>query len=287
MKPLRTCFVFLLLLLFVMSVKAQYLSTRLARLGEVLGLTESLTNRSDDVLSKRTWRGKSVNIRKDEWGMVEHIGYRFFDSFMREQYPQSVCDFLERYLLELDLLKSDNERAECVFRDGVVFDGNPMNMVTDTTATRSFSIDYLSPHRYKVDWQRGKHNLRVGFNANVTLLRGMSVSELETVLSARLQKLASDSTRVRDITLVINRSNYQRDTLSIGRQTLIEMMERECPEIVLQPKTDKEETLFAINRECGFIHLVCFSDSTARLYAYTPAYNLPDDFLEKIFGKEK
>ena len=89
----------------------------------------------DALLQKATFR-HALNCRKNSFQEVEHLGLLLFPQQIRNLKPSPVYDFLERYLLELNIAKEE-ERERLLMQYSVTFvTGTPATALTvDTTFT--------------------------------------------------------------------------------------------------------------------------------------------------------
>ena len=141
----------------------------------------------DALLQKATLR-HALNCRKNSFQEVEHLGLLLFPQQIRNLKPSPVYDFLERYLLELNIAK-DEERERLLMQYSVTFaTGTPATALTiDTTFT--YTEHELEYHRYMASWeQNGKAVLQIIFPKNWQLLSGCAIPELEDNMEKKLQR---------------------------------------------------------------------------------------------------
>ena len=249
-------------------------------------ISDSMLKGSLDDDSTWTFRNHRLHIKTNQWGEVNHIGYSLFGKALRNSQPSPVYDFLERYILEYDLIPSKTEKSLRLSLDRVICEGNPLAMISAADSNETVQINFQKTHKYIVDWQRGEARCRLAFYANSELLLGATVIELERIMLRYLKKKVNEEGGEPDITLVFDRYGYVKDTLECRRQQIIDIVEGDCGEYALRPKTKDDEVLFAINHELGFMHLVSFKPKSARLYAFINMYNAPDSFIEELLGTE-
>lgn len=277
-----------LMLLGISSVQGQFMTNRLKAIVKETNIVinDSLLKGALDDDSTWTFRNHHLHIKTNQWGEVSHIGYSLFGRALRTSQPSPVYDFLERYFLEYDLIPSKTEKSLQLLLDGIICEGNPLDMISAKDSNETVQINFQKTHKYIVDWQRGGVRCRLAFHANVELFLGATVIELERIMLRYLKKKVSEEGVEPDITLVFDRYGYVKDTLKCRRQQIIDIVEGDCEEYALRPKTKDEEVLFAINHELGFMHLVSFKSKSARLYAFISMYNTPDSFIEDLLGTE-
>lgn len=120
-----------------------------------------------------------LNIRVNEWDEVEHIGYWIFDTLTTQKQYQVVCDFVERYLLELDLGTQMDRNMRMGIDKVVVEKGNLDNIHSLKPGDR-LEISMLEMLRYRVAWFRNdKCLLSLVFDMDYQLLSGCNAIELE------------------------------------------------------------------------------------------------------------
>lgn len=267
----------------IQSAYGQFVTKRLESLAQKTGIQVNDTVLAPvgcDLDSSFFFRGHPLHVKKNQYGEVSQIGYSFFSQEIRKERPLAIYDFLERYLLELDLTESKEQIKEKLRKDNVVYDDKPRETVGDDDAF--FNLKFLTHHKYEVEWKQGKDYFHLAFDADCQLILGAFEDELEKVMLKRLQRAESKDSTCADIMLVLDRYGYEKDTLNFCRQRLIDIIEEDCDETSLRSKSETEEVLFAINHQLGFIHMVSFSPEKARMYAYIPIHNTPDSFIEEI-----
>lgn len=267
----------------IQSAYGQFVTKRVESLALKTGIQVSDTVLAPvgcDLDSSFFYRGHPLHVKKNPYGEVCHIGYSFFSQEMRKEKPLAIYDFLERYLLELDLTESQEQIKEKLRKDNVIYDDKPREPVGDDDAF--FNLKFLTHHKYEVEWKRGKDYFHLAFDADCQLMLGASEDELEKVMLKRLQRAESKDSTCADVMLVLDRYGYEKDTLNFCRQRLIDLIEDDCDETSLRSKAEDEEVLFAINHQLGFIHMVSFKPGRARMYAYIPIHNTPDSFIDEL-----
>lgn len=152
--------------------------------------TTKVLGRLVDDYSHWTYEGRALRVRTNIHGELSHIGYQLFADDVIAAYPDSrIFDFVERYLLELQL-KSDKRApsiAERMALDGVIMTEGNTEWLQHVTPLTPLSIDYV-PHRmYRFSWtfDTDKH-ATLEFKADCQLIIGASAIELEQVFSHEL-----------------------------------------------------------------------------------------------------
>lgn len=133
---------------------------------------------------------------------VSHIGFSVFTPSVRKALNPSVCDFLERYSLEITLpLKRERSVTRQLDEDGIFFRNGDLaffrQLENDTTYV--VSIENLNGKRYSVSWiKEGKKAFSVNFPVEYDLLNGSEMLENERRIILDIPKYSKD---VRDYQL--------------------------------------------------------------------------------------
>lgn len=134
---------------------------------------------SQGVHTEYSHSGFPLIVRVNPWNEVEHIGYHVFDSLFVLHQPQLVCDFVERYLLELDLDNKTDRNLRMGVDKVVVEAGSMENMYALLSAER-IELSMVEMRRYRVAWDRdNKCLLSLVFDMDYQLLTGCNAIELE------------------------------------------------------------------------------------------------------------
>ena len=134
---------------------------------------------SQGVHNDYTHLGHPLTVRVNAWDEVEHIGYHIFDSLVLRFQPQLVCDFVERYLLELDF-GNPSDRNLRMGIDKVVVERGSMENIHNLLATDRLEVSKVEMRRYRVAWHRESQCLlSLVFDMDYQLLSGCNAIELE------------------------------------------------------------------------------------------------------------
>lgn len=137
------------------------------------------------------WGGNPISVRIDG-DEITHIGYSLFPVSVRSGMPITICDFIERYLLELSLplprVKTINKQ---LLEDGFIcLEGAPETMVaamcSDTTLT--INLTNVLEKRYSLEWKNAIDSGSVVFPADWQLLSGRDMEENESRLPVEIAK---------------------------------------------------------------------------------------------------
>lgn len=130
----------------------------------------------------------TIEVRR---GTVTHIGRSLFSRTQRDILRSPVCNFLERYALEIAL---PMERAKSVERqleeDGIFFRNGSFTKLKqiENDTTFSINIENLNDKRYTVSWAKNdKEAFAVNFPIEYELLTGCGMIERERRLTDAIE----------------------------------------------------------------------------------------------------
>lgn len=138
-------------------------------------------------------------IRVNEWNEIEHIGFWVFrqDSQLQNN-PLPVYDFIERYLLELNMPEELNPGMRLMV-DKVYISGN-LNAFLSFTGEEILNIQYKDLREYIVSWHTsGQSLLTISFDMDYQLMAGCNALELEYNLIRDISRFACHNLSSRHI----------------------------------------------------------------------------------------
>ncbi len=185
---------------------------RLQQMATTLGLTPSA------VPDNMQAYGKTVRIKTNALGDISHIGYKLFaDEAVRTGGNTPVFDFIERYLLELDMKMDGREPLVRMDIDHVTMSEGTLQLLHRIDSLTSFSIDEVKRRMYRIKWTVKGQTVSLTFPADCQLLKGANAVELEEIMLRDLQRtrpLASNElipewehakgTRAKNMTVIDN-----------------------------------------------------------------------------------
>ena len=157
-----------------------------------LQLADSLRRPHSEADSVAFCKGRAVYVRMDGFGDVSHIGYRLFSPAVREQSGHSpVFDFLERYLLELDLQLDGKQPGVRMDVDQVVVTVGSLFQLRDATPASQLAvgIEVIPRKMYRFSWTLDGREGRVTIPADSQLLFGGTVIDLEQMFIRNMQRM--------------------------------------------------------------------------------------------------
>ena len=129
---------------------ANYSTRKLQRIATAASLVVAErmgANASDD--TTYFYKRRQLSVRTNALGDVSHIGYRMFNrEVVRMQGNAPVFDFLERYMLELDLKFDGIQPAERMDIDGVRIVKGNLAMFSGINDSTGISVEYIPRRMY-------------------------------------------------------------------------------------------------------------------------------------------
>ena len=126
-----------------------------------------------------SYKKRPLSVRVNRWNEIEHIGLKLFDSSVKDCRPLSVYDFIERYLLELDLTKG-TEQAIRLGSNRISFLVGDSDTVFELDGTEEFECSMKAFRTCHAEWKRrGQTILEIDFDLDFQMLSGCDIIELE------------------------------------------------------------------------------------------------------------
>lgn len=126
-----------------------------------------------------SYKERPLSVRINRWNEVEHIGLKLFGSSVKDGRPLSVYDFMERYLLEVDLAKG-TEQAIRLFSNRISFHVGDSDTVFDFDGTEEFDCSLEMFRTCHAEWKKsGQTILAMTFDLDYQMLSGCDIIELE------------------------------------------------------------------------------------------------------------
>lgn len=163
-------------------------------------------------------------IRVNEWDEIEHIGFWIFkQDSLRQKDPLPIYDFIERYLLELNM-PDELDPAMRLMVDKV-------HIIGDIEAFKSFNgeealtIEYLDLRKYIVSWHSQQQSLlTISFDMDYQLMTGCNALELEYNLVRDISRYTCNSLSSQQVFVeqeMVSNSDYY---ISKGECYLMDMV---------------------------------------------------------------
>jgi hypothetical protein len=179
----------MLLLVGLVSASAARFATK-----RLQSIANCLTLPSVDTLNAQTsyayqYRGKTLTIRANRYGEIDHIGLALFPKEMKDLTPSPVYDFLERDLLERHLSNLDGELKHKLQSEHLTFVVGNANTAFSFNGSENFSEERVDLKKYRATWTRnGREVLKISFDMDIEMLTGCNAIELEEVFLRRLKR---------------------------------------------------------------------------------------------------
>lgn len=169
-----------------------YRTDRLEQMAQRLGWTDGA-----DTTQTAVFKGKPLAVLADDDGRITHIGYRLFSQSQREAFGTTVCNFIERYLLELALALpaygmepnhglTPQERMQL---DGVSISAKADLIALCADTTVSIHQNIIDARGYRMEWWRNEENVcTFSFPVEYDLLTGVDMDERERRLPLELKR---------------------------------------------------------------------------------------------------
>ena len=172
---------------------APYRTPRLQKMAEAMRLIlpdQLEPNINTDTLAR--WSARPVRIRTNGFGDVSHIGYKLFNDSLIALQPQNqpVFDFVERYLLELDLnIDHDKNRETRMDVDDVKLVKGTVNQLWSVDPDTPFLMDEIVRRMFRLTWLVGGKEVVLTFPSDSQLLLGANSVELEGIVERDVQRM--------------------------------------------------------------------------------------------------
>lgn len=192
----QACWVAILMVLLTTQLchAHTYRTARLKQIASALSLrlpTDLKPSTDLGVVANRG--GKEVYATTNAYGEVSHIGYRLFAPELAAHYQnEPLFQFIERYLLELDL-RIDGKAADVRMDvDQVVFTRGTTALLRTLTPQTNFSFDMeeIRNRFYRLTWTFDPDGKEVSMviPANCQLIIGANAIELEQMAVRDIQR---------------------------------------------------------------------------------------------------
>lgn len=184
----------------------EYRTDLLCMMADKTGLSQRLDSLSDGEYVEFTqFKGQPLTAIVES-KCVTHIGYSLFNSNQRKGLGEYVCNFLERYLLELDIPTNEKvSKAQRMKEDGFAIEKGVMDLSQlrklCSDSTTIISLNTINNRKYTLGWRwDSSWHLVISFPIEYDLLYGTDMDERETQIIMDLGKDydCSDSLTITD-----------------------------------------------------------------------------------------
>lgn len=161
----------------------------MARKMQVISLLDTLPDGLYTNIS--TFRGRPVTVEVDG-NRICHIGYSVFSKEQRDVFGSVICNFLERYLLELEIPIREEVTADVRMKeDEVKIWKGTINMLPSLCAdsTVGINVQTINERGYTIEWRQNEQQLFVlSFPIDYYLLFGTDMDECERRLPQEIRR---------------------------------------------------------------------------------------------------
>jgi len=191
MKKICCC---LLTCLLALSAFTQnngiYKTARLKDMANLLSITETGT-RLEGYHSLPAWTGYPVVMHINQNRIIDHIGIHLFNrEQIRDKDMSVVLDFVERYLLELILIKDKSRIAGKLREDKVTLEYGDFPALKKITESLLLEITQSDSRKYRISWTDKTDNriiYALSFPMYYELMLGMNKIEIENNLAEEIK----------------------------------------------------------------------------------------------------
>ena len=188
---LLTCF--WILSAFAQQGNSIYKTTKLKDIANLLSIKE-IGDRSEGFYSLPAWEGYPLIMHVNQNRIIDHIGIRLFNrEQMQDKDMSSVFDFVERYVLELILIKDRTKIASKLNDDKVNLEYGDFPDLKKITDSLSLEIKQFDTREYRISWTDNVNNriiYALSFPMYYELMLGMNKIEIENNLEADIKAQA-------------------------------------------------------------------------------------------------
>ena len=191
MNWLRTLLIATGVLVALQGAANTFRTALLERMASAAGIAKAELPANADMDSVAVIKGKPVHLRTNAWGDVVHIGYSMFNSQLVAHYHNPyIFDFLERYLLELDLGLDNRDKQTRMRVDRVTLVKGSLAQLQSITPLSdiTLTIDEKERKMYRVNCTIAGNELSITVPANCQLLLGANAVELEQNFSHNVMR---------------------------------------------------------------------------------------------------
>ena len=191
---MRACVTILLMVVAAwLSAAPQYHTQRLQQIACKGGFNiPEMLSPSVRIDSIASLRGHTICLRTNGFGDVAHIGYNLFSRELMSHYGRTpLFEFVERYLLELDLELSELGMAKRMDIDRVVMVEGSWDVLRQLTpASNVFvNMEELARHNVRLTFESNGQRTVLTIPSNCQLLLGANAIELEQIALRDIQRM--------------------------------------------------------------------------------------------------
>lgn len=185
----------------------KFVSRKIKLLAELLPMQQMPEN--DTIMNvPQVIKNKSLIFTFNNRGEISHIGISLFSDATKFLLDKSICNFLERFLLEL-MLQENNQAVErklaeyhvTLLFDGKAFGKGNMLSLGNILEQMDMPVKFALRHqdkRAEASWRFGRHTLNMSFPLYRELIDGTDKKESDDNVYHQLQFAAFDTVTLKD-----------------------------------------------------------------------------------------
>ena len=185
----------------------KFVSRKIKLLAELLPMQQMPEN--DTIMNvPQVIKNKSLIFTFNNRGEISHIGISLFSDATKFLLDKSICNFLERFLLEL-MLQENNQAVErklaeyhvTLLFDGKAFGKGNMLSLGNILEQMDMPVKFALRHqdkRAEASWRFGRHTLNMSFPLYRELIDGTDKKESDDNVYHQLQSAAFDTVTLKD-----------------------------------------------------------------------------------------
>ena len=193
------------------DVRRQYVNRKLSQLAELIPEVKSIEQ--DTIIKSRLLpKNKSLVVRFNHQYKIEHLGVSLFSEETKKMLDETVCDFLERILLELLVQEStaDVKRKMVEYHIDMKYNGQNFGsgnfvsiykLLHDLTMPVEFRLTYENKHGLATWNLKGEKSISLLFPMSAELVKGMDKKEADNQLYNRLVQMKTHTDQYLDCTV--------------------------------------------------------------------------------------
>lgn len=181
----------------------------------ILGAHNYRTQRLSD-LANRVASKSNTYTKTDKFGNISQLGLKLFDDDALATINNPfLSDFIERYILELSLLNT-NDKVKRMKVDGVKILEGDVSWFPKIKPGFPVEVKATRRRHYEVTWEFPDGNLTLFIPADSQLLLGANIIELEQIFAKELKEFKD--TVPPDFNLIASEKNEGTDSLTVVNQ---------------------------------------------------------------------
>lgn len=138
-------------------------------------------------------------VRVNEWQEIEHIGLKIFYQQQLDNDHLCIYDFVERYLIELQMFGNEYAAWERMNSDNVLIEFGNLSDFFALRQTDEFRLSSLGFKGYRFSWSReGRPLLSILFPMDYQLISGCNAIELEYNYMRNIERYAETLIEIQD-----------------------------------------------------------------------------------------